>query len=271
MHSKTLRRASKVGFEPFPSVTSSTLLSLLTQPHVMLPALARPRLVARFVAGSRRCCRPLSTSSTTPPSRPPRLRFAPSPTGHLHLGGLRTALFNHLFARRFNGSWILRIEDTDQSRLVPGAVEALQDVLSWCGLEWDEGPGKAPAGGGTSSYVQSERLEIYRQYAEELIKRGKAYRDFRTEEFADAPGPSRQKRGRGPRVGLDDYVPPDEDEARALIREGRKYVVRFKVGRYAKQAAAAATSASSSSTLTLAPHAPPPLSLIDATSLPRPL
>lgn len=101
-------------------------------------------------------------------------------------------------------------------------------------MDWDEGPGRTGGSGGP--WIQSERLGIYRQYAEELIARGKAYRDFRTEGFADsagsdAAGPSRQ-RGRGPRiVAADDYVPPDEDDARALIRDGRSFVVRFKVSK----------------------------------------
>lgn len=153
-------------------------------------------------------------------SKPPRLRFAPSPTGQLHLGGLRTALFNHLFARRYNGQWILRIEDTDQTRIVPGAVETLQENLAWAGLDYDEGPS---VGGSRGPYVQSERLELYKSHAERLISLGRAYRDFRPQSN-DAP---KGKKGRGIRV-VDKYVPPDEDEARRLIRDGKAYVVRLK-------------------------------------------
>ena len=96
-----------------------------------------------------------------------RLRFAPSPTGYLHLGGLRTALFNHLYARKLKGKWILRIEDTDQTRFVPGAVEALQETLEWAKLDYDEGPGRQ--GGNYGPYVQSERLDIYQRYCDKLI------------------------------------------------------------------------------------------------------
>jgi glutamyl-tRNA synthetase len=104
--------------------------------------------------------------------RPVRLRFAPSPTGRLHVGGARTALFNWLFARGRGGTFILRIEDTDQSRLVPGSIEGLVDSLRWLGLEFDEGPG---VGGPAGPYVQSERLALYREHAARLIERGQAY------------------------------------------------------------------------------------------------
>src|SRR5512143_1623619 len=108
-----------------------------------------------------------------------RVRFAPSPTGYLHVGGLRTALYNHLFARKHEGVFVLRIEDTDRSRIVEGAVENLIETLRWAGLEYDEGPHK---GGPFGPYVQSERLEIYRRHAELLLKEGKAYRCFCTPE-----------------------------------------------------------------------------------------
>lgn len=93
-----------------------------------------------------------------------RVRFAPSPTGFLHIGGLRTALYNYLFARKHGGVFVLRIEDTDQTRTVPGGVENIMRTLEWCGLKWDEGP-----------YIQSERLEIYQKHAEELVEKGNAY------------------------------------------------------------------------------------------------
>ena len=104
-----------------------------------------------------------------------RVRFAPSPTGFLHVGGLRTALYNYLFARKHNGTFVLRIEDTDRSRIVPGAVENLVDTLSWAGLDYDEGPIK---GGPYEPYIQSERLEIYKTHADTLVQKGKAYRCF---------------------------------------------------------------------------------------------
>ncbi|HDR67569.1 MAG TPA: glutamate--tRNA ligase, partial [Bacteroidaceae bacterium] len=98
-----------------------------------------------------------------------RVRFAPSPTGPLHIGGLRTALFNYLFARKYHGTFVLRIEDTDQVRYVPGAEEYIVESLSWCGIQPDEGP-----------YRQSERKVIYREYAEKLVKKGFAYYAFDT-------------------------------------------------------------------------------------------
>ncbi|MYF25379.1 MAG: glutamate--tRNA ligase, partial [Nitrospira sp. SB0678_bin_10] len=93
-----------------------------------------------------------------------RVRFAPSPTGYLHIGGLRTALFNWLFARRHGGKFILRIEDTDRERSTAAAIEAILDGLRWAGLDWDEGP-----------HRQSDRLDLYRQKAMELLDRGRAY------------------------------------------------------------------------------------------------
>src|SRR5512140_1702253 len=102
----------------------------------------------------------------TDQQQPVRVRFAPSPTGHLHLGGARTALYDYLLARQTGGQFILRIEDTDRKRLVPGAEEELMDGLGWLGLEWDEGPDK---GGPYGPYRQSERKEIYQEYASKLV------------------------------------------------------------------------------------------------------
>src|SRR5688572_14302980 len=106
-----------------------------------------------------------------------RVRFAPSPTGPLHLGGVRTALYNYLFAKKNNGVFILRIEDTDQQRYVPKAEEYIIESLKWCGLQYDEGPN---IGGKFPPYRQSERKEIYRRYAEQLVKTGNAYIAFDT-------------------------------------------------------------------------------------------
>ena len=106
-----------------------------------------------------------------------RVRFAPSPTGYLHVGGLRTALYNYLFAKRHGGKFILRIEDTDQSRKVEGAVENLIETLKWSGVDYDEGPDRD---GGFGPYIQSQRLELYHKYAEELISKDKAYYCFCT-------------------------------------------------------------------------------------------
>jgi glutamyl-tRNA synthetase len=106
-----------------------------------------------------------------------RVRFAPSPTGPLHIGGVRTALYNYLFAKKNNGVFILRIEDTDQTRFVPGAEEYIVEALEWCGIRFDEG---IQTGGKFAPYRQSERKEIYKKYAEILIEKGLAYYAFDT-------------------------------------------------------------------------------------------
>ncbi len=108
-----------------------------------------------------------------------RVRFAPSPTGYLHVGGLRTALYNYLFAKKNNGKFVLRIEDTDRNRLVEGAVEKLIETLKWVGLDYDEGPDKP---GDVGPYTQSQRLDLYKKYAEKLIADGNAYYAFDTPE-----------------------------------------------------------------------------------------
>ena len=112
-----------------------------------------------------------------------RVRFAPSPTGPLHMGGVRTALYNYLFAKQNGGEFILRIEDTDQTRYVEGAEDYIKDSLAWCGMEPDEGPGY---GGDHGPYRQSERKERYRGYAEKLIESGHAYYAFDTAEELEA-------------------------------------------------------------------------------------
>ena len=106
-----------------------------------------------------------------------RVRFAPSPTGYLHIGGVRTALFNYLLAKKHGGDFILRIEDTDQTRYVEGAEQYIMDCLSWCGLIPDESP---VAGGPYAPYRQSERKPLYREYAEKLVREGHAYYAFDT-------------------------------------------------------------------------------------------
>ena len=114
---------------------------------------------------------------------PPRLRFAPSPTGYLHVGGARTALFNWLWARHTGGAFVLRVEDTDRERSTQQAVDAILDGLRWLGLDWDEGPDK---GGPHAPYFQTERLEIYRSHAEKLIREGKAFACYCTKEDLEA-------------------------------------------------------------------------------------
>ena len=109
----------------------------------------------------------------------PRLRFAPSPTGYLHIGGARTALWNWLYARRMGGTFVLRIEDTDQERSTPESLQAILDGLKWLGIDWDEGPGKP---GPFEPYFQMKKLARYHEIADQLIAEGKAYRDYTTEE-----------------------------------------------------------------------------------------
>src|ERR1035437_6697703 len=111
-----------------------------------------------------------------------RVRFAPSPTGPLHIGGVRTALYNYLFAKKHGGDFILRIEDTDQNRFVPGAEEYIIESLHWCGIHFNEG---VSVGGPYEPYRQSERKAIYRQYAEQLVNSGNAYYAFDTEQELD--------------------------------------------------------------------------------------
>jgi len=111
-----------------------------------------------------------------------RVRFAPSPTGPLHIGGVRTALFNYLFAKKHGGTFILRVEDTDQKRYVAGAEEYIKQSLDWCGIPYDEGPDRD---GGFGPYRQSERKENYHAYAQQLIDSGNAYYAFDTAEKLD--------------------------------------------------------------------------------------
>ena len=125
-----------------------------------------------------------------------RVRFAPSPTGYLHVGGLRTALYNWLYARQNGGEFILRIEDTDQSRKVEGAVENLITALKWAGLDIDEGPGN---GGALGPYVQSERLEIYHQHVQQLLESKQAYFCFCTPERLEQLREKRKQMGMAPK------------------------------------------------------------------------
>ncbi|GAA5936718.1 hypothetical protein JCM1841_001979, partial [Sporobolomyces salmonicolor] len=137
---------------------------------------------------------PCSCSSPSIPSspKPIKLRFAPSPTGFLHLGGLRTALYNHLLARKLGGKWVLRIEDTDQARYVEGAVESLLRTLKWARLDYDEGPDRD---GGAGPYFQSQRRAIYDRYLSSLIAEGKAYHCFCTPERLAETRKRLQKQG----------------------------------------------------------------------------
>ncbi|MBF0433441.1 MAG: glutamate--tRNA ligase [Fibrobacteria bacterium] len=153
-----------------------------------------------------------------------RVRFAPSPTGTLHVGGARTALFNWLFARKFNGAFILRIEDTDQTRYDKNAEIAMIKDLKWMGLQWDEGP---DIGGEVGPYRQSKRLDIYKKYALELIKKGMAYYCFCTSERLDEMRIKQkaEKLAQG-YDGLCRNLTPEETDKR--LQAGERYVIRLK-------------------------------------------
>ncbi len=157
-----------------------------------------------------------------------RVRFAPSPTGGLHLGGVRTVLFNYLFAKKHGGQFILRIEDTDQTRYVEGAEQYIIDCLEWCGLIADEGP---HVGGPFSPYRQSERKERYRPYAEQLVQAGHAYYAFDTAEELDKCRkeiPNFQY-GHTYRNQMRNSLSLSETEVQQLIANGEPYVIRIKM------------------------------------------
>ncbi len=164
-----------------------------------------------------------------------RVRFAPSPTGPLHIGGVRTALYNYLFAKKHRGTFILRIEDTDQSRLVPGAEAYIQEALAWCGIHPDEG-GKA--GGQYAPYRQSERQASYQQYAQQLVDSGNAYYAFDTAEELDAMR-QRLKEARVAqpqynaisRMSMKNGLTLGAEEVRKRLESGEPYVIRLKTPR----------------------------------------
>ena len=158
-------------------------------------------------------------------TRPARVRFAPSPTGRTHLGSGRTALYNYLIARQTGGQFVLRIEDTDQKRFVPGAEQELMDSLHWLGLDWDEGP---DVGGPFAPYIQSHRKEIYQEYAQLLVDRGHAYPCFCSPERLAQVRQEQQKLKEPPRYdGLCRRLDPGEASRR--IASGEPFVIRFKM------------------------------------------
>ncbi len=161
-------------------------------------------------------------------AREVRVRFAPSPTGPLHIGGVRTALYNFLFARQHGGKLVFRIEDTDSNRFVPGAEDYILESFKWLGIDFDEG---VSFGGQYGPYRQSERREIYRRYVDQLLEEGKAYYAFDTPEELDA------KRGEiqnfqydaSTRMQMRNSLALPADETARLLQEGVNYVVRFKI------------------------------------------
>jgi glutamyl-tRNA synthetase len=160
-----------------------------------------------------------------------RVRFAPSPTGPLHIGGVRTALFNYLFAKKHHGTFILRIEDTDQNRYVEGAEQYIIDALNWCGIPFDEGPNKNETFG---PYRQSERKHLYKQYADELIASGNAYYAFDTAEALDLHRKDHEAKGKTfiynwhNRLKLSNSLSLSAEDVQAKLDAGDDYVIRFK-------------------------------------------
>lgn len=168
-------------------------------------------------------------------SKPVRVRFAPSPTGPLHMGGVRTALYNYLFAKHNNGKFIIRIEDTDQTRFVPGAQDYIMDALNWCGMIPDEGPG---IGGDFGPYIQSERKAMYAPYADELIKNDKAYYAFDTPEELDAMREQAKTMGMPnwqynsvTRASMKNSITLPAEEVQRRLDAGEPYVIRIKIPR----------------------------------------
>ena len=160
-----------------------------------------------------------------------RVRFAPSPTGPLHIGGVRTALFNYLFAKKHQGTFILRIEDTDQNRYVEGAEAYIKESLEWCGIPFDEGPGK---NGGFGPYRQSERKEKYHAFAKALLESGNAYYAFDTAEELNAQRKEYEANGKTfiynwhNRLKLENSLSLSQEEVAQRIEAGAEYVIRFK-------------------------------------------
>lgn len=157
-----------------------------------------------------------------------RVRFAPSPTGPLHIGGVRTALYNYLFARQHGGELVFRIEDTDSARFVPGAEDYILESFRWLGIHFDEG---VSFGGEHGPYRQSERRDIYRQYVKQLLDTGKAYIAFDTPEELQAKRESTAnfQYDASTRMQMRNSLTLDEEETQRLIAEGAQYTVRFKV------------------------------------------
>ncbi|MEO8117197.1 MAG: glutamate--tRNA ligase family protein, partial [Bacteroidota bacterium] len=157
-----------------------------------------------------------------------RVRFAPSPTGGLHLGGVRTALYNYLFAKQHGGSFVVRIEDTDQGRFVEGAEQYIADTLSWCCIEPDESPWKP---GEFGPYRQSERKSMYADYAKKLVDEGYAYYAFDTPEELDIQRKTQPnfQYNQANRNGLRNSLTMPGDEVKDLLEKNTPYVIRIKM------------------------------------------
>src|SRR4030042_4766684 len=163
-----------------------------------------------------------------------RVRFAPSPTGYLHIGGLRTALYNFLYAQKNKGDYFLRIEDTDQKRIVPDAVKKLMESLEWAGIKHSEGVfidkrGETRETGDFGPYIKAKRLEIYQKYAHELVEKGKAYYCFCTPERLDSLRAIQEKAKLAPAYDKMCRKDVSLEDAKKRITDGEKYVICFDV------------------------------------------
>ncbi len=156
-----------------------------------------------------------------------RTRFAPSPTGFLHIGGVRTALFNWLFARHHGGQFVLRIDDTDQQRNVVEALQPILDGFRWLGIDWDEGP---EVGGSYEPYYQSQRAERYQAAVEQLLSKGLAYRDYARTEEVQAEREAAEK-SKQPFTYSRHWMAETDEQASKFIADGRQAVVRLKMPR----------------------------------------
>lgn len=205
-------------FAASPATTTTILLCLL-------PMLSSAwRIAPRLMPTSRSIFRLLATPSSSAQA-PVRVRFAPSPTGSLHVGGARTALFNWLLAKKTNGKFIIRVEDTDVERSTKASEASILSDLRWMLMHWDEGP---EVEGPHGPYRQSERKEIYKQHAEKLIAEGHAYRCFCTEEELDQKRAEAEAKGEDPKYD-GTWRDRDPAEVQKMLDEGRPYTVRFKV------------------------------------------
>src|SRR5699024_5840694 len=164
-------------------------------------------------------------------SKKVRVRFAPSPTGPLHIGGVRTALYNYLFAKKHDGDFLLRIEDTDQNRFVEGAEEYIVEALNWLNIPYDEGPGKE---GDCGPYRQSERKDMYKEYALQLLESGNAYYAFDTADELAALRKEYESKGETfiynwhNRDELNNSLHMDKTTLDEKLANGKEYVIRFK-------------------------------------------
>uniref|UniRef100_UPI0037E822CB nondiscriminating glutamyl-tRNA synthetase EARS2, mitochondrial n=1 Tax=Semicossyphus pulcher TaxID=241346 RepID=UPI0037E822CB len=193
------------------------LLTLPQRCFKFLTAVRNTRVKLQLNAAVRRCCSTVQGDV--------RVRFAPSPTGFLHLGGLRTALYNYIFAKKYGGSFILRLEDTDQSRLVAGAAESIEDMLEWAGIPPDESPRR---GGSLGPYLQSQRLNLYNQTAQQLVDSNHAYHCFCSPQRLDLLKKEALRSGQTPRYdNRCRHLTAQQVEEK--LAQGVPHVIRFRL------------------------------------------